>query len=136
MIRVLLVDDDPAVLEGLRQLLSLADGVEVVGEATSAGQACEIGPKLLPDVVVIDADLPKASCLQAMRQLGGVPARRDRRPSFVCLAVYPDQHDAALQLGATRFLRKDGSARELVEAIREASQLRGRQLGGTPAHLP
>ena len=123
-------------LEGLRQLLSLAEGVEVVGEATDAGEACEIGRQLLPDVVVIDADLPKASCLETMRQLGGAPERRDRRPSFVCLAVYPDQHDAALQLGATRFLRKDGSARELVGAIREASQLPGRQLGGMPARLP
>ena len=136
MIRVLLVDDDPAVLEGLRQLLSLAEGVEVVGEATDAGAACEVGQQLLPDVVVIDADLPRASCLETMRQLGSAPERRDRQPSFVCLAVYPDQHDAALQLGATRFLRKDGSARELVGAIREASQLPGRQLGGMPARLP
>jgi DNA-binding NarL/FixJ family response regulator len=118
VIRVLLVDDDPSCREGLRQLLSLAPDVEVVGEASDAEAACELGRRLRPDVVVIDAELPRSSCIEAMLRLSGGRAGIDRRPSFICLAIYPDQHDAALRAGAARFLRKDGSRRELVEAVR------------------
>jgi DNA-binding NarL/FixJ family response regulator len=124
LIRVLLVDDDPLCREGLRQLLSLADDLELVGEASDAEEACKSGQRLQPDVVVIDADLPRSSCIQAMVELAGEQARPDLHPSFICLAVYPDQHDAALQAGATRFLRKDGSARELLDAIRDAARAR------------
>src|SRR5919198_648003 len=105
VISVLIVDDDPTCREGLRQLLSLAPDLKVVGEAS-------------------DADLPKASCVEMMSRLGRTSFRPDQHPSFICLAVYPDQHDAALQAGAVRFLRKDGSRQELVEAVRAAARAR------------
>ena len=69
-------------------------------------------------LLLIDAELPRSSCIEAMLRLAGGRAGIDRRPSFICLAIYPDQHDAALGAGAARFLRKDGSRRELVEAVR------------------
>jgi DNA-binding NarL/FixJ family response regulator len=75
-------------------------------------------------VVVIDADLPEAACLAAMATLTCSGVDPVHHPVFICLAVYPDLHDAALQAGAIRFLRKDGSARELLEAVREAAQVR------------
>ena len=124
MIRVLLVDDDPACRDALRQLLSMAHDLEIVGEARDGEEACQIGRRLMPDVVVIDADLPSAACLEAMTRLSGAPGRTSQQPSFVCLAVYPDQHDAALQLGAYGFLRKDGPPRELLAAVREAARAR------------
>ena len=122
LIRVLLVDDDPTYREGLRQLLDFQDDLEVVGEAANADEACRIGRQVRPHVVVIDAELPKSACLQAMRAMAADDAEPAGWPSFVCLAVYPDQHDAALQAGAARFMRKDGSPRELAEAIRAAAR--------------
>ena len=124
MIRILLVDDDPLCREGLRQLLGLADDLSVVGEASDAEEACKIGQNLRPDVVVIDAELPRSSCLQAMMELAGGQPPPNLHPSFICLAVYPDQHDAALEAGAASFLRKDGSAQELLHAIRDAARAR------------
>lgn len=132
MIRVLLVDDDPTCREGLRQLLSLADDLEVVGEASNAQDAFKIGHAVGPDIVVIDADLPSASCVEAMLKLSGAEATPEQHPSFICLAVYPDQHDAAIQAGASCFLRKDGSPRELIEAIRSAAHARGPRVPITP----
>jgi DNA-binding NarL/FixJ family response regulator len=121
MIRVLLVDDDPTCREGLRQILSLAGDIEVVGEAASCEEAFAVGRDVRPQVVILDADLPRAACVDAILKLGNGEVRPDLHASVVCLAVYPDQHDAAIQAGAARFLRKDGSPRELVEAIRAAA---------------
>jgi DNA-binding NarL/FixJ family response regulator len=120
VIKVLLVDDDALCREGLAQLLGLADDIQLVGVASSGEEAFAIGRKTRPDVVLIDADLPGEQCLEAMRRLAGLDGKPHQRPSFVCLAVYPDQHDAAIQAGAARFLRKDGTRKELVAAIRAA----------------
>ena len=122
MIRVLLVDDDPTCREGLRQLLSLADDITVVGEAGSVPEALALGQKVRPQVVLLDADLPGAGCVEAICKLCDGEVRADLRASVICLAVYPDQHDAAIQAGAARFLRKDGSARELLAAVRAAGR--------------
>ena len=136
MIRVLLVDDDPTCRDGLRQLLSLAGDLEVVGEASNTEDAYSLGCKIRPDVVVIDADLPQASCIETMVKLAAEQGRAGCLPAFVCLAVYPDQHDAALQAGAVRFLRKDGSRRELVEAVRAAGVARRRTANGQVPNPP
>ena len=126
VIRVLVVDDDPVCCDGLKQILGLFQDLQVVGEASSAEEAYRIGQRLRPDVVVIDADLPMGSCPEAITRLTQVELA-ERVPSFICLAVYPDQHDAALKAGAVRFLRKDGSRSELVEAVRQAAHGRKRR---------
>jgi DNA-binding NarL/FixJ family response regulator len=125
VIKVLLVDDDALCCEGLSQILNLAGDIQVVGVASSGEEAFRVGRETRPDVVVIDADLPGEECLEAMRQLAGLSGQVEQQPSFVCLAVYPDQHDAAVQAGAARFMRKDGSRQELVAAIRAAVHAAG-----------
>jgi DNA-binding NarL/FixJ family response regulator len=125
VIKVLLVDDDAWCCDGLSLILSLAGDIQVVGVASSSEEAFRVGRETRPDVVVIDADLPGEQCLEAMRRLAGLSGQFDQPPSFVCLAVYPDQHDAAVQAGAARFLRKDGSRQELVAAIRAAVEAAG-----------
>ena len=122
MIRVFLVDDDPTFREGLVELLGLTGDIEVVGQAGDVEEAWRAGQKVCPDVIVLDAELPLSGCIEGMVRLARTEARDDARPSFVCLAVYPDQHDAAVQAGAMRFLRKDGPPRELIEAIRAAAR--------------
>ena len=100
--------------------LSLDDDLVVVGEAATADEACRACRSLNPDLVIINADLPRASGVDAIWRMAHESVGDQQRPPIICLAVYPDQHDAALQAGAVRFLRKDGSRRELVAAIRGA----------------
>jgi DNA-binding NarL/FixJ family response regulator len=123
VIRVVVIDHDPTCREGLRQLLSLAADLEVVAEAGSPEEACAAVRRSRPDVIVMDAEMPGAACLETIASLRHELAARQAgpsEPSVVCLAVYPDEHDAAIQAGAAYFLRKDGSPRELIGAIRAA----------------
>src|SRR3546814_18889017 len=76
MIRICLVDDQTLVRQGIRSLLALADGMEVVGEAGDGKQAVELVPGLKPDVVLMDMRMPAMSGLespQALARLGALP---------------------------------------------------------------
>jgi DNA-binding NarL/FixJ family response regulator len=133
VIRVLVVDDDPTCREGLRQLLSLASDLEVVAEASSPDEACAAVRRNRPDVIVVDVEMPGAACLETISNLRQEWTSRHPEPSVVCLAVYPDEHEAALQAGAACFLRKDGPPRELLDAIRVAAS---RRASADPAANP
>ena len=67
MIRVLLVDDQTLVRQGIRSLLALAEGMEVVAEAGDGKQAVELIPQVKPDVVLMDMRMPAMSGLEHMR---------------------------------------------------------------------
>ena len=67
--KVLVVDDEPAVRQGLRMSLALEGEVELVGEAASAREALNLAWQLQPDVVVMDAVLPDMETIQVARLL-------------------------------------------------------------------
>jgi DNA-binding NarL/FixJ family response regulator len=115
-IRVILVDDHTLVREGLRVLLQSAPGIVVVGEAESGGAALELARQDVPDLVVLDLDMPGgdgASTLRALRQ--ELPSVR-----VLILTMYPEQARLVplLEAGARGYLTKEAASRELVEAIR------------------
>jgi two-component system, NarL family, response regulator LiaR len=117
-IRVLLVDDHPVVRQGLRALLSTQDGIDVVGEAGDGEAAVAAAERLLPDVVLMDVVMPGIDGVEALRRIGG------RRPQtrVVMLTSYADERRAmeAVDAGASGFLLKDASPRDVVAAIRAA----------------
>lgn len=67
--RVLVVDDEPAVRQGLRMNLSLEGGAEIVGEAASARETLSMAMLLQPDAVVMDAALPDMEAMKVARLL-------------------------------------------------------------------
>ena len=69
MIRVCLVDDQTLVRQGIRSLLALDDGIEVVAEAADGKQAVELVPQVRPDVVLMDMRMPVMSGLEALQAL-------------------------------------------------------------------
>jgi len=117
-IRVLLVDDHPVVRQGLQALLSTQDGIEVVGEADDGETAVAAAERLSPDVVLMDVVMPGMDGVEALRRIG------DRRPQtrVVMLTSYADERRAmeAVDAGASGFLLKDASPRDVVAAIRAA----------------
>ncbi|MEW6753285.1 MAG: response regulator transcription factor [Candidatus Latescibacterota bacterium] len=114
--RVLLVDDHPAVRQGLRDLLASEGSVLVVGEAGSASEAEVQVTELEPDVVIMDIGLPDMNGLDATRRL------QEARPQ-VKILVYT-MHEGteyvteARRAGARGYVLKRAPFAELVRALR------------------
>src|SRR5687768_18545611 len=106
-LRVMLVDDHALVRSAIRQALEAPD-VVVVGEASSAEEALEMAPRLRPDLLLLDIDLPGMSGLEAVRELA--PRLPDTR--VVMLTVSTDRRDLldAVRHGAFGYLTKNGRA--------------------------
>jgi DNA-binding NarL/FixJ family response regulator len=123
VISVLLVDDHPVVVEGLRKLLAAAGDISVVGEARDAAGAIEQARALRPDVILLDLRMPGASGVQATRRLRD----QDSTSAVIILTSYGDQAYVrqALEAGADGYLLKTTPPDHLIAAIRAAA--RGRR---------
>ncbi len=119
-VRVCLVDDQRLIRDGLRLLLELEDGLEVVGEAENGAAALEAYAALQPDVVLMDVRMPVMDGVEATRRL----LERWPQARVVILTTFDD--DAyifdALRAGALGYLLKDLSGTELAGAVREVAR--------------
>jgi DNA-binding NarL/FixJ family response regulator len=123
VITVLLVDDHPVVVEGLRKVLQTAGDITVAGEAHDAAQALELARTLKPDVVLLDLRMPGASGVQATRRL----REQELHSAVIILTSYGDQAYVrqAMEAGADGYLLKSTPPDQLISAIRNAA--RGRR---------
>jgi DNA-binding NarL/FixJ family response regulator len=115
-IRVLIVDDQRIVRDGLEMLVGLIDGVEVVGLASDGAIAVERALAERPDVVLMDLRMPNLDGTRATAMLREqLPATR-----VVILTTYADDASIipALKAGARGYLTKDAGAEEIERAIR------------------
>jgi len=115
MIRVFLVDDQTLVRQGVRSLLELADGIEVVAEASDGKQAVKQIPLVKPDVVLMDMRMPVMSGLDALQAL----SKANALPPTIILTTFDDDQLvlAGIKYGAKGYLLKDVSLDQLVTAI-------------------
>lgn len=114
-IRILIVDDHPAILWGLERLIEgEAPRMTVVGKATRTGEALRALESTQPDVVLLDLDLGADNGLEAIPELlGRCPAR-----ILVLTGVRdPSAHEAAIRAGATGVVGKEIASSELLQAI-------------------
>ncbi len=116
MIRVLIADDQRVVREGLSMLVSLIDGVEVVGAACDGAEAVRLAEAHHPDVIMMDLRMPGTDGIAATADL------RQRLPAtrVLVLTTYADETAIlpALRAGARGYLTKDASAEQIETAIR------------------
>lgn len=118
--RVLLIEDHPIVRAGCRRLLQTRPGLELA-EAASAAEGLRLHADLLPDLVILDLNLPDANGLDVLRQLRA--ARPDAR--VLVFSMYEDPAFAAhaIEGGALGYVTKSDDPDTLLEAVDKA--LRG-----------
>ncbi|MET8555844.1 response regulator transcription factor [Streptomyces sp. NPDC004959] len=114
-ITVLIADDQMMVREGFSVLLGAMPGIEVVGEAVDGREAVELTARLAPDVVLMDIRMPRLDGIGATREIVASPAGT----KVLVLTTFDlDEYVyQALRAGASGFLLKDASARQLAEAV-------------------
>ncbi|MFE2141039.1 response regulator [Streptomyces sp. NPDC059456] len=115
-IRVLIVDDQMMVREGFSVLLNAMDGIEVVGEAVDGREAIAQVAALRPDVVLMDIRMPVMNGLEATREI--VAADTDAKVLVLTTFDLDEYVYQALRAGASGFLLKDASARQLADGVR------------------
>ncbi len=116
MIRVLVVDDHPIVRQGLVSVLGDEEDLEVVGEAGSGREAIALTPRLQPDVVLLDLEMPDVDGVEA------IPLLLAARPGVEVLVFTAYDTDervlGAVRAGARGYLLKGASAEEIARGIR------------------
>ena len=118
-IRILVVDDENVVREGLVAILRLQSDLEVVGEALDGIQAVELARKAKPDVILLDLRMPRQDGLATIPQLK--EALPDCRILVLTGASESDQAYQAIKSGALGFLLKDATRVQLLQAIRDVA---------------
>jgi DNA-binding NarL/FixJ family response regulator len=121
-IRILLVDEEPQVLRGLRMFLALESDIRVVGEAPDGATAVDLAVSLSPDVVLMGVNLPVLDGMTATREL----TARVPQAAVVIHSLRDDRAtiDRALASGAVAFVAKQQMDGGLLAAIRMAARAR------------
>ncbi|HET7055085.1 MAG TPA: response regulator transcription factor [Thermomicrobiales bacterium] len=123
MISVLLVDDHPVVVEGLRKLLTQTGEIVISAEANDAATGIKLAKQIQPDVVLLDLRMPGATGIQAVRRM----REQEVRSAVIILTSYGDQAYVrqAMEAGADGYLLKSTPPDGLIQSIRNAA--RGRK---------
>ncbi|MBY5669802.1 two-component system response regulator MctR [Rhizobium leguminosarum] len=114
-IRVLLIDNHPLVLDGLKAVLETFDHIEVAGTAGLAQTGLEIGRQVLPQVVLMDINMPKLSGIDAIELFRNeLPQAR-----VVMLSMHDSREyiSSSVMHGAAGYILKDVTTEEIVSAI-------------------
>ena len=120
MIRVLLVDDQELIRTGLRGILRVPFGFDVVGECADGGEVIAAVEAVTPDVVLMDVRMPFVDGVQATLQL----KRRESSPPVLALTTFDDDQALAgmLRAGASGFVLKGVPAEDLQRAVRTVAE--------------
>ncbi len=114
-IKILLADDHPLVLEGIRACLETYDHLDIVGTASNGAQALEMAAETAPDIVLLDINMPELNGLRAAEIF-----RRDFPEIRVIFLSMHDKREyiyTAMHNGARGFILKDVPSSEVVAAI-------------------
>lgn len=123
-LQIFVVEDDPLLREHVVELLSEADGLEVIGQAGSGAEALAQLATSKPDIVLMDLGLPDMTGHDVTRQV----TRREGSPLVMAHTVFDDRDNVleAIRAGASGYVLKGSSPAELVGALKEL------KAGGAP----
>ena len=120
MIRIVLVDDQTLVRQGIRSLLELSGDIEIVAEASDGEEGLVVIRRERPDVVLLDVRMPKKGGIDVLRELQA----EGHGPPAILLTTFDDDEVLleGMKAGARGYLLKDVSSETLVSAIQAATR--------------
>jgi DNA-binding NarL/FixJ family response regulator len=122
MIRVLLVDDQPLLRGGFRALLNAEDDIDVVAEACDGEEGVALAIRHLPDVALVDIQMPIMDGVEATRQIAADPNLAGVHVVILTNYGFDEYVFNALRAGAAGFLVKDIEPEDLLHAVRVAAR--------------
>ena len=122
MIRVLLVDDQPLIRGGFRALLDAEEDLEVVGEAADGAEGVRLARELVPDVALVDVQMPGLDGIETTRQITADPRLDGVRVVILTNYGVDEYVFNALRAGASGFLVKDIEPADLLHGVRVAAR--------------
>lgn len=122
-VRVVLVDDQPLMRDGIATILGAQPDIDVVGSASDGAEALDVVARTLPDVVCMDVEMPVMDGIEATRRILG--AHRDVQVIMLTTFDREDYLLRALQAGAGGFLLKTSSPEQLAAGIRTVASGEG-----------
>lgn len=115
--RILIVDDHPAIREGLKAILSTQPNCDIVGEAADGLEALNLAERLQPDLVLMDLSMPLMDGIAATREI------KKKWPETKILVFTnhdnPEYRTAALKAGAEGYLLKDSTSAKLIQSLKD-----------------
>jgi DNA-binding NarL/FixJ family response regulator len=122
VIRVLIVDDQALMRAGFRALLDAEDGIEVVAEAADGREGLEQARRHVPDVALVDVQMPVMTGIETTRHIAADPLLADVHVVILTNYGLDEYVFDALRAGAAGFLLKDTEPAELLHAVRVAAR--------------
>ncbi|GAB3907761.1 response regulator transcription factor [Kibdelosporangium lantanae] len=122
MIRVLLADDQPLIRSGFRALLDVEDDIHVVAEAADGAECLELARQHLPDIALVDIQMPVLDGIEATRRIAADPALAAVHVVILTNYGLDEYVFDALRAGAAGFLVKDIEPEDFLHAVRVAAR--------------
>src|SRR5574338_379250 len=119
-IKLLIVDDQSIVRNGIRALLEIVPDIEVVGDASNGEEAVTQAKQLHPDVILMDLMMPKMDGIAAIREIRA--SQSSTRIIALTSFVTEDKVFPAIKAGAMGYLLKDSEPEDLITAIRKVNR--------------
>jgi DNA-binding NarL/FixJ family response regulator len=116
VLKIAIIDDHKLFREGVKRILEMEEGIEVVAEGDDGRDALKIDKAFKPDVMIMDIDMPNMNGIKATDKL----RENKSKSKTIILSFYDDENyvTRVLQNGAAGYLIKDIGAKRLIEAIR------------------
>ena len=116
---ILLIDDHPMLRTGVKQLISMAPDIQVIGEASNGAQGIELAESLDPDLILLDLNMPGMNGLETLDKL----REKSLSGRVVVFSVSNHEEDVvtALKRGADGYLLKDMEPEDLLKALQQAA---------------
>lgn len=118
MIRIVIADDHALIRDGLQTIINLQDDMEVVGFAENGDEACQVTGELMPDLVLMDIQMPQMDGIEATK----IIKQKYPNTAVLILTTFADDDYIVdgLVAGADGFLVKNLPAAKIIDAIRDA----------------